>query len=151
MFLDLEIEKGEWFNFFSSHIDPDTKDIIYEEPVTEARVQIRSMMPFLEDRMAKRKRDVEHVIHPKTRAYVRIAFYPDPTPEQVQAEKDDTWDYVITGWENIKDSKTKELIPCTRENKLKLMRLPVFDRFIAKCVEIIDGSKAVTKEAIEKN
>jgi len=151
MFLDLEIEQGEWFEFFSSHINPDTGDIVYEDPDSGARVQIRSMMPFLEERMAKRKREVEHVVHPKTRAYERIAFYPDLTPEQIQSEKDDTWDYVITGWENFKDKKTKQLLVCNRENKLRFMRLPVFDRFVARCLQIIDGSKAVTKEEVEKN
>jgi len=151
MFLNLEIEEGEWFNFFSSHIDPETTEVVYDEPDSEAKVKLRSMMPFLEERQLKRKREVEHFLNPKTRSYERTTFFPDPTPEQVKAERDDTWDYVILDWENFKDAKTKTMIPCTRENKLKLMRLPVFDRFVAKCLLVIDGSKAVQKEAAEKN
>ena len=57
MFLDLESSaSGEWFNFFSSHIDPVTGEPVYEEPVKDARVQIRSIAPFIEERMAKRKK-----------------------------------------------------------------------------------------------
>lgn len=151
MLFDLETAQGEWFQFFGSRIDPSTGETIFEEPVSDARVQIRSMVPFFEERMAKRKMVVEHVYNPKSRAMERNRYPEEPTPEQARVERDDAWDYVITGIENFKDSKTGVLITCTRENKLKLMRVPVFDRFVARCLQLQASSGVKAKEDSEKN
>ena len=43
------------------------------------------------------------------------------------------------------------MIDCTRENKLKLMRVPVFDRFIARCLEMLANSGVKEKEDEQKN
>lgn len=151
MFLDLDSLQGEWFPFFGSHIDLATGEIVYDDPVADARVQIRSMAPFIEERMAKRKKTVEHVLNPKTRTMERIAYYPDMTPGEERDERDDVWDYVITGIEGFKDSKTGKVIDCTRENKLKLMKVPVFDRFVARCFQILGNSGIKEQEELEKN
>ena len=151
MFFDLNSSQGEWFPFFSSHIDPVTGEPVYEEPEKDAKVQIRSIGPFIEERMAKRKKSVEHIYNPKTRAMERNTFFPDQTPEENKAERDDLWDYAITGIENFKDSKTGALITCTRENKLKLMKVPVFDRFVARCQQLLASSGVKVKEDAEKN
>lgn len=152
MFLDLKAaEQGEWFNFFSSHIDPVTGEPVYEEPVKDARVQIRSIGPFIEERMAKRKKVVEHVYNQKTRSMERLSYSPDLTPEEQKAERDDLWDYAITGLENFKDSKTGTVIGCTRENKLALMKVPVFDRFVARCQQLLASSGVKAKEDEAKN
>ena len=151
MFFDLDSTEGEWFQFFSSHIDLNTGEIIYEEPTSDARVQIRSIAPFIEERLAKWKRSVEHVYNPKTRAMERISYFPDQTLEESRMDRDDAWDYAITGIENFKDSKTGELIICTRENKLKLMKVPVFDRFFTRCQQLLADSGVKEKEKEEKN
>jgi hypothetical protein len=151
MFFDLDSTQGEWFPFFSSHIDPVTGEPIYEDPHPDAKVQIRSIGPFIEERIAKRKKVAEHVYNPKTRAMERISYYPDQTLEETKAERDDLWDYAITGLENFKDSKTGEPITCTRENKLKLMKVPVFDRFVARCQQLLASSGVKAKEDEEKN
>ena len=45
------------------------------------------------------------------------------------------WDYIITGWEGIVDEKDKP-IPCTKENKIDLMRNWVwFSVFISSSLE----------------
>ena len=152
MFFDLDSTQGEWFPFFSSHIDPVTGEPIYDEPEKDAKVQIRSIGPFIEERMMKRKMIVEHVYNSKTRAMDRNRYPEDLTPEQAKAERDDLWDYAITGInEYFKDSKTGELITCTRENKLKLMKVPVFDRFVARCQQLLASSGVKVKEDEEKN
>jgi len=151
MFLNLEIEEGEWFNFFSSHIDPETTEVVYDEPDSEAKVKLRSMMPFFEERHLKRKREVERFLNKKTGTYERTSFYPDLTPEQEKAEREDAWDYAIMEWEKFRNPKTKESYPVNRETKIAFMRVPVFNRFVNKCLLVIDGSKAVQKEAVEKN
>ncbi len=151
MFFDLDSTQGEWFQFFGSHIDLNTGEVVYEEPTSDARVQIRSMAPFLEERLAKLKKSIEHVYNPKSRAMERLSYYPDQNPEEARAEREDAWDYIITGIENFKDSKTGEEIACTRENKIKLMKNPVFDRFVARCLQIIANSGAKVQEDTEKN
>jgi hypothetical protein len=151
MFFDLEALQGERFQFFGSHLDPNTGNITYDEPAGDAWVTVRGMVPFIEERLAKRKKVIEHIYNPKTRAMERISFYPDLSPEEAKAENDDLWDYVITGLENFRDSKTKEPIACTRENKIALMKVPVFDRFIARCLQMLSESGIKDKEDLPKN
>ena len=151
MLFDLDTTQGEWFNFFSSHMNPTTGEIVYDEPMADARVRIRSIAPFLEERMAKRKKVVENVFNPKTRGMERMSYVPDLSPEDAQAEREDMYDYAIMDIENFKNSKTGEVIECTRENKLALMKVPVFDRFVARCFQIIGSSGVKGKEEAEKN
>ena len=150
MFFDLEATEGDWFPFFGSHIDLVTGDIQYDEPVADARVRVRPMAPFIEERLSQRKKSVEHVVNPKTRALERISFYPDMSPAEEKKERDDVWDYVITDLETFKD-KAGKIIECTRENKLKLMRVPVFERFISRVFEILANSGVSESEELEKN
>jgi hypothetical protein len=151
MLFDLEAAQGEWFYFFGSHVSPSTGEWIYEDPVSDAKVQIRSITPFIEDRQAKRKRVVERIYNPKTRAMDRDSFFQDLTPEEVKAERDDMIDYAITGIENFKNSRTGELITCTRENKLALLKVPVFDRFVARCWQTLGEAGVKKSEEAAKN
>jgi hypothetical protein len=151
MFFELESGQGEWFPFFGSHFDPITGDTIYEDAVSDAKVQVRSMTPFFEEKIAKRKREVEHVYNPKTRQMERITFFKELSVEESKAERDEAWDYAITGIEGFKDSKTGKIIECTRENKLALMKNPVFDRFIARCQQLIASSGVKEAKELEKN
>lgn len=152
MFVDLEAgQAGEWFPFFSSRIDPVTGEPIYEDPTGDARAQIRSIAPFFEERVGKRNRDIEHVYNPKTRAMERISFFKDQSPGEMRAEREDAYDYAITGLENFKDSKTGKVITCTRENKIALMKVPVFDRYFARCQQLLASSGVKEKEEAAKN
>lgn len=151
MFFDLEAADGHWFPFFASRVDAKTGEILYDEPATDGKVKIRSLTPFVEQRIAKRKRAVEHVYNPKTRSMDRLEYSPQPTTEEAQQEREDAWDYAILDWENIKAKGTGELIPCTRENKLRLMRVPVFDRFFARCQELLAEMAVSEEEASQKN
>lgn len=152
MFFDLEAgQAGEWFPFFSSHIDPVTGEPIYEDPAGDARAQIRSFAPFFEERVGKRNRDVEHIYNPKTRAMERVSFFKELAPAAIKAEREDAFDYAITGLENFKDSKTGKPITCTRENKIALMKVPVFDRFFARCQQLLANSGVKEKEEAVKN
>lgn len=151
MEINLDATQGEWFPFQNSHVDLMTGETIFEDSVSDGRVQIRSFAPFWEERFAKRKKTVEHVLNIKSKTMERISFYQEPSQAETLAERDDAWDYAITGLENFKDSKTGELVECTRENKLKLMKIPVFDRFVARCVQLLDNAGVKEKEEIIKN
>jgi len=148
--IDFNAADGEWFYFFSSRINPTTGLIEYDDPASDAKVQLRNMSPFFEERLKGRKKLVEHVQNPKTRQMERLEYYRSLSFEEAKAEREDAWDYAITGLENFKD-KTGNIIACTRENKLKLMKVPVFDRFIARCMELLANAGIKQKEEIEKN
>lgn len=150
MFVDLQVSEGEWFPFQNSKIDPLTGEPVFDDPDTEAKVQIRSMTPFFEERIAKRKRQTEHVMNPKTRQMERISYYAELTPEEARTERDDAFDYAITGIAGFKDSKTKQEITCNRENKIALMKVPVFDRFFARCQQMLASYGIKEKEEAEK-
>ena len=126
---------------------PSTGEPVFDDPVSDARVQIRSMTPFFEERIAKRKRQTEHVMNPKTRQMERITYYAELSIEEAKAERDDAYDFAITGIEGFKDAKTGQIITCTRANKLALMKVPVFDRFFAKCQQVLASSGVKEQES----
>jgi hypothetical protein len=151
MLIDLNSEQGEWFQFFTSRLDPNTGEVIYDPPTGDARAQIRSLAPFFEERAGKRKKAVEHVYNPKTRAMERIPYFEEQTLEEIKAEREDAYDYAITGLENFKDSKTGTVITCTRGNKVALMKVPVFDRYFARCQQLLASSGVKKAEEEPKN
>ena len=152
MLVDLEVqEEGEWFYYFGSHIDQTTGEIIYDDPVKEVRAKIRDIGPFIEQRLMDRKTQIEHILNTKTRAMDRNEYYPRLAGKDLIKEREDTWDYAIQGLEGFKDKKTKKDIECTRENKIKLMKIPVFDRFVARCLQLLSESGVQIGEAETKN
>jgi len=152
MLIDLELQnEGEWFYFFGSHIDQNSGEVIYDEPVKDARVKIRSMASFIEDRVISRKKQVEHVLNPKTRQMERIEYYPAPSPEEFKQEQEATWDWVIQDFEGFKDKRTGKEIECNLANKKKMMQLPVFDRFVARCLILLGEAGAQKGETEVKN
>jgi len=73
--------------------------------------------------------------------------------EDVDDKKRDLlmWDYVIVDWENLCDANGKE-IPCTAENKAKLMTgSPFFFQFVSDCVDRLNAEQAAIREQEEKN
>lgn len=148
MIFDLDQAEGERFPFFTSTVDPATGAITYDEP-GDAWVELRPMQPFFEERLAKRKKITEHVHNPKTRQLERISYYPDLSVDEAKKERDDAWDYAITGFGNFKD-KTGAAIEFNRGNKMKMIKVPMFIRFCERCFEVMANS-GVKKEAEEKN
>ena len=151
MFVDLENNEGQWFTFRMSHIDQNTGEIIWDEPIEGVRVQIRSMKKFFEDRISKRERVTEWKINPKTRANEKHTNFKELSMEEVKAERDDAFDYAIVGLEGFKDKKSRKVIECTRENKLALMSKDFFDRFFADCQQTLDVSGVEMEKEIAEN
>ncbi len=142
---------GEWFQFQDSHFDQTRGEWIFDPPATDARVRVRRTDAFWKERNAKRKRVVEHVLNPKTHQMERLSYLEEQSAADAQASVDDAMDYAITGLENFKDKGSGKVIDCTRENKLALLRVPAFDRFIGRCFRLLEGAEAAQKEASEKN
>ena len=151
MVFDLEQQnEGEWFPFFESHID-DKGEIVYDDPKPDSgRVRIRSMAPIIEKQIEGRKRNYQFALNPQSRAMERVGYFEELPLDQAKKDRDDVWDYVITDFEGLFDAKGKE-IECTRENKLKLIAIPMFDRFISKCLRMLSDSGVKVKEEQEKN
>jgi len=143
--------QGEWFRFFKSEIK-ENGDITYLDPEPDAgrvRIRIAGADAIEGIRSQTRKVIKEFVLNPKTRAMERVE-YEDQTPEQKKKEGELIWDHAIQAWEGILDKDGNE-IPCTTENKVKLMNIPQFARFVGRCLQIITGANAGTEEAATKN
>lgn len=148
---DIEESQGDWFDFFESRIDLATGNIIYDDPKPgTGKACFRPSRPLIMERISKRKKDSEFVLNPKTRSMERVEFFKSATIEDQQKENDDLTDYVITGLKDFYDAKGKP-IECTRENKIKLSKVPVFDRFMARCMEIQMNADVKQMEKEEKN
>lgn len=144
-------ELGDWFAFFNSRVDRSTGEVIFDPPEPDAaEFRIRSMGPFLEERRKGRRKEYKMVLNPSTRAMERVGWFEDLPPEEAAKENDDAWDYAITG---IKYAFSAPGVPieCTRENKLKLIGMPVFLRFMMRVFQMISEMGTKQKEASEKN
>lgn len=61
------------------------------------------------------------------------------------------WDYTIMEWKNIK-TQNGEDIPCTKENKVKLMGgSPKFYHFVDSAVDQLSSDQSKEAEDLEKN
>lgn len=144
-------DQGDWFAFFNSHIDIKTGEITYDDPEDgAAEFKIRLMGPFYEERRKNRKKEYKMVLNPSTRGMERVGYYPDLDPEVETKESEDAWDYAITGMRNAFSSPGVE-IECTRENKLKLLNIPSFVRFVNRVFEILAESGIKQQEESEGN
>jgi hypothetical protein len=149
---DLESgSKGEWFPFFGSKLKSDGSgeyEFLDPEPDSgKVKIRIADMEEVEKIHAVTRKRVSDNVFNPKTRSMERLV-YVDQTPEQEKKEREMIWDYAIEDWEGILDAKGKP-IPCTLENKMKLMNIPVFARFIGRCLQLLTEKGDV--QNLEKN
>jgi len=151
MIFDIDKQnEGEWFTYFKSRVN-EKGEIEYDEPEPNAgRICVRSITPKLEELQASRKRKHEFVFNPSTRSMERVGYYDELPPEEVRKRSDDIWDYAITSWEGLFNAKGKP-IECNRINKLKLMAIPEFDRFIGRCLQMLGDASVKAKEELEKN
>lgn len=143
--------EGEWFQFQDSHFDQTKGEWVFDPPTSDARVRVRRTESYWREKNAKRERVAEHVFNPKSRAMERISYLKEQTVAEAQADVDGAWDYAITGLENFRAKGSDGEIECTRDNKLTLMRIPAFDRFIGRCFRLLEGAEAQKKEEAEKN
>ena len=145
------VEEGAWFDFFESTIDMKTGEVTYHDPIDgAAEFCIRLPGPFWEERQRAKKKENKMELNPKTRGMEYVEFIRGLTPEEEYLERQDVIDYSITGWRNVLDSNGNE-IECNRENKLKLRKIPVFDRFLSRVWEILQNVGVEEKKALEKN
>lgn len=156
--IDLEVVlEGDWFSYQNSHLNQETGKIVFDElppdfnPDFNPKVRVRSMKPFLQERLSNRKKVAEFVLNHKTNSMERISYFKELSPDEERKQRDDLYDYIITGLIGFKNKRTGEVIECTRKNKLELMLIPAFDRFIDQCLKTIEETEIKRSAAIEKN
>ena len=152
MFFELDkAAEGDWFPYFKSHFDTSSGEIIFEDPEPDAaEFCIRSMTPFFEERLKKRKKEHKMVLNPTTRAMERVSWFGDLSPEESIKENAEAWDYAITGMKNAYASEGVKL-ECNAETKLKLVKIPEFNRFVQRVFAILNGEAKGRAEAEQKN
>jgi hypothetical protein len=143
--------QGEWFKFFDSEIK-ENGEIEYLAPTEDAgKVCIRLANPdFVESIQSQTKKKMaEFAFNPKTRSMERVVYF-EQTPAQEKKERELIWDFAIQDWQGVLDKEGNE-IPCTLENKLRLMSIPRFARFIGRCIQLISGANAEAEDISVKN
>ena len=152
MRFDLSVEtQGEWFKFFNSEVK-ENGEIAYLEPEENAgRVCLRIADPDTVEKIQSqtRKKVSEFAFNPKSRSMERVTYF-EQTPAQERKERELIWDFAIQDWQGIMDQDGNE-IPCTLENKLRLMNIPRFARFIGRCLQMITGANAESEAVSGKN
>jgi len=153
VYVDLSsADDGEWFQFFTSHIDVNTGEVVYDDPIDGGpRIQIRDMRTFIRERIKERKMQVDNVVNPKTRSMERIRYPKELSAQEEKQEREDLIDYMVVNFEGFKDKKTKTFIENTRENKIKMMDLPIFDRCVSSCQQKLSDSSIQEAVAEQKN
>jgi len=143
--------QGEWFKFFQTIIKEDGEKE-YLPPAEDAGSVCLRIAPVdvIEEIRTKTRKHVKAIVlNTASKAMERIE-YDDQTPEQRKEENRLVMDYAIQDWTGILDKDGNE-IPCTSENKQKLMAIPQFARFVGRCLQLIIGANAVSEEAATKN
>jgi len=143
-------EEGTWIPFFGSSVGEDGK-VKYDDPVKGgAEFCIRSTKKFYEERLKTRKRESSMAVNTLSRSMEKVTSFKDQTAEELIAEYEDALDYSITGIRNAFWDKTTP-IKCTKEDKLRLKNIAVFDRFLAHAIELLDEGAVTQAEVVEKN
>ncbi len=152
MQFELDTGKGESFQFFRSEQDDDGNVKYFDpDPAEPCRVVLRLADPDVLEGIYKQTRTkvVERVLNPKSKAMERLKDF-DQTDEQVKLERQLIWDHAIVSWEGVLDAKGV-VVECTTENKMKMMNIPLFARFISRCLSLISGEAVGKKEVLKKN
>lgn len=143
------VKSGTWFQFRESTVDPATKEPVFKEAVKGAgEILLRSVTPFIRKQIMSADVQTKPVVNQFTRRMEFAAV--ERTAEQKQKDSDDMWDYAIVDWKGFLDGKGKP-IPCTRENKLAMMDVDRFVRFVNYALGAIDQYTEAKEKEEQKN
>jgi len=133
---------GNNMNFNMDDLNPSTRCFFNEEKPEEGYVDLRILNQeaheAINEKVVKKRFDFHnHVRH---------------EVKDVNSKMRDelNWDYCITEWD-IKDANGQQ-IPCTIQNKAKLMRGSMeFNIFVSKKIEALNNALLQRAEELEKN
>ena len=134
--------------FNLDNLNPTTRFFFDDDKPDEGWVDIHAAPMAVQSDIANNhsKKRVEFTMNPKTRRMERIPFVDTDDDAVLEA----LWDYAISDWLLL--TPTGEPIPCTRENKIMLMRGDTrFNSFINSCLEKLNALEESDIEEAEKN
>ena len=145
---------GDWFPYQDSIIDSETGVVewIPIDPESKDRVCFKQPDPdemrIRQDKYRGKKINIP-VLNTLSKTMEIVIKY-EQTPEQEKAERMDFWDDAILHWEIF--DPNGELIPCTAENKYKLIKGHTpFLRFCNRYLQMLSGITAEQAENEIKN
>lgn len=152
MILDIDIaNEGKWFTFFYSHIDPNTLEIIYDDPVENGpRMKIRNPVSLFRKRADNRQTVGEYKLNPKSRQMQYVEREKDLTPAQKAKENEEFVDFVIQEVGEGFRLGGKE-IEGTLKEKVQMMENPLISMFVQRCIQILQESGIQEAREEEKN
>jgi len=150
MLFNLDEGNGTWFDFQESTVD--AEGVITFLPVKEGAGSVcvrQADADFFEKLNKKtRKKDVRFIPNParnNTLQRVEDSVVLDGKDKEEREALQDHW---IVDFKDLRGAD-KQLIACTKENKIKLMKLGVFRRFIDECHRRISSDGGMIKEENE--
>lgn len=151
MFVNLDVEAGHRFQFFTSTVNPENNTPVYNPPAGDGYFTLRSMQPYFEAQGAKRKKVREFVFNPKTRAMDCVTYLPELSEKENNEQMEGAWDYAIISFEGFNDKKTGAVIECNPQTKVSMSKVPVISRFLSRCFQIIDEESVSVEANLTKN
>ena len=154
MLFDVDGTCGEWFTFIPSHIDENTGEVVWGDPIPGMKMKIRHWKSFVEKRAMSREQVTEYVLNQKTRQMERQFYFKPETNEERLSSAIDAYDYALMEIDGDQwvDKKTNQKIVLTRDNKHQLVsNNSMVDRFFSRCLRQIENSTAEQTEEAEKN
>ncbi len=131
----------------SEKVDPETGAVSHDEWVDLRLASDEDIRAFRRKTGIKEK--IEHVVNPETRAVNRVVGS-NFDEDKARRLGDEVTDFCISDWRVV--SRDNAEIPCTRENKLKLVNgSPVFAKFIEECLNSLRENLKAQVDAELKN
>lgn len=150
----IDSHEGIWFSYRKSKVElgnDGTERTVWEEPVEDAKFLIRSIEPFIEEKLKKEdlNRKTEFVPNKITKEMQRVSYVPEKTFEERLKETEEMYIWSILDWEGI--GTKGELLQVSIENKRQLSRNSEFCRFFDRCQRELKEEASSYKEESEKN
>lgn len=150
MLFNIDQDQGTWFEFQESTVD--AEGVVTFLPAKEGagRMCIRQADAEFFDALYKktRKRVVEVRPNPANRNKLERLDEMDIIAGKEAEEREALIDYWIVDFADFKGPDRRP-IPCTKENKVKLMKLGAVRRFVDECHRRITSDGGLIKEQAE--
>ena len=153
MFFNLDaVDSGVWYPFQDSILQDDGTPVFMDPEENAGKVCVRNADSAFYDALYKktRKKVVEQVLNPTTRIMERQVRH-ELIPGKEVEDNAALWDHMIVDWDERICSAPGKPIPCNKVNKVKMMKVKAFDRFIWKCMRSNSESQGIVRKAETEN
>lgn len=147
---DIDSDSGVWFDFQESTIDADGEVTFLPAKEGAGSFCIRQADADFFDALYRKTRKKEVVFKPNPALRNTLQKLEDMVviPGKEKEEREALVDHWIADYKDLRNAKG-ELIPVTKENKVKLYKLGTVRRFVDECHRRISSDGGMVKEQIE--